>query len=109
MRLQVLLTNGVDEAIQLFCSAYLDPGDEEIIVVPTLRCMPSAQAAGARAVRLRPGQLCLPLKDLLARSANAMAHRGGKPKQPTGAAVLRGSSGRARRRQGGGSGGRSVF
>src|SRR6202051_3564625 len=32
---QVLLTNGVDEAIHLLCSAYLDPGDEAIIVVPT--------------------------------------------------------------------------
>src|SRR5216684_2005711 len=32
---QVLLTNGVDEAIHLLCSTYLDPGDEAIIVVPT--------------------------------------------------------------------------
>src|SRR5580704_14261033 len=32
---QVLLTNGVDEAIHLLCSAYLDSGDEAIIAVPT--------------------------------------------------------------------------
>ena len=32
---QVLLTNGVDEAIHLLCSTYLDPGDEALIVVPT--------------------------------------------------------------------------
>ena len=31
----VLLTNGVDEAIHLLCQTYLDPGDEAIIVVPT--------------------------------------------------------------------------
>src|SRR5208282_4555690 len=29
---QVLLTNGVDEAIHLLCSTYLDPGDEAIAV-----------------------------------------------------------------------------
>ena len=30
---QTLLTNGVDEAIHLLCSTYLEPGDEAIIVV----------------------------------------------------------------------------
>lgn len=32
---QVLLTNGVDEAIHLVCETYLDPGNESLIVVPT--------------------------------------------------------------------------
>src|ERR1700758_253999 len=32
---ELLLTNGVDEAIHLLCEAYLDPGDEALIVVPT--------------------------------------------------------------------------
>ncbi len=32
---QVLLTNGVDEAIHLLCEAYLEPGDDAVIVVPT--------------------------------------------------------------------------
>jgi histidinol-phosphate aminotransferase len=32
---QVLLTNGADEGIDLLCRAYLDPGDEVIVVVPT--------------------------------------------------------------------------
>src|SRR4051812_49270247 len=32
---EVLLTNGVDEAIHLLCQTYLEPGDEVIIVVPT--------------------------------------------------------------------------
>jgi histidinol-phosphate aminotransferase len=32
---QLLLTDGVDEAIHLLCQTYLDPGDEALIVVPT--------------------------------------------------------------------------
>ena len=32
---QVLLTNGVDEAIHLVCETYLEPGHEVLIVVPT--------------------------------------------------------------------------
>ena len=32
---EVLLTNGVDEAIHLLCEAYLQAGDEALIVVPT--------------------------------------------------------------------------
>ena len=32
---QVLLTNGVDEAIHLVCETYLEPEDEVLIVVPT--------------------------------------------------------------------------
>ena len=32
---ELLLTNGVDEAIHLLCQTYLDPGDEALLVVPT--------------------------------------------------------------------------
>jgi histidinol-phosphate aminotransferase len=32
---ELLLTNGVDEAIHLLCGAYLSPGDEAVIIVPT--------------------------------------------------------------------------
>lgn len=32
---ELLLTNGVDEAIHLLCQTYLDSGDEALIVVPT--------------------------------------------------------------------------
>jgi histidinol-phosphate aminotransferase len=34
-REELLLTNGTDEAIHLICEAYLSPGDEVLIVVPT--------------------------------------------------------------------------
>ncbi len=32
---QVLITNGVDEAIHLMCTTFLDPGDEALITTPT--------------------------------------------------------------------------
>ena len=32
---QVLLTNGVDEAIHVLCQTYLGPGDEMLLPVPT--------------------------------------------------------------------------
>ena len=53
---QILLTNGVDEAIHLLCSTYLEPGDEAIIVVPTFAMYAIfARAAGARVVRILSG------------------------------------------------------
>src|SRR6266404_1229849 len=53
---QVLLTNGVDEAIHLLCSAYLEPGAEAVVPVPTFAMYElSAQAAGATVVRVPAG------------------------------------------------------
>src|ERR1700722_7711278 len=50
---QVLLTNGVDEAIHLLCSTYLEPGDEAIIVVPTFAMYANfALAEGARLIQI---------------------------------------------------------
>jgi histidinol-phosphate aminotransferase len=50
---EVLLTNGVDEAIHLLCETYLEPADEAIIVVPTFAMYEiSAAATGARVVRV---------------------------------------------------------
>src|SRR5882762_5254574 len=50
---QVLLTNGVDEAIHLLCSTYLEAGDEAIIVVPTFAMYSIfAGIEGARAVEI---------------------------------------------------------
>ena len=52
-REQVLLTNGVDEAIHLICETYLEPGDEVIIVVPTFSMYEIyAQSTGARVISI---------------------------------------------------------
>jgi histidinol-phosphate aminotransferase len=87
---QVLLTNGVDEAIHLLCAAYLDPGDEAIIVVPTFAMYSLfAQAEGARMVQVPSGEnFSFPLEDLLARITErtrliAVAN----PNNPTGTVV----------------------
>ncbi len=49
----VLLTNGVDEAILLLFSAFLGPGDEALYPVPTFPMYPiCATAAGARIVEI---------------------------------------------------------
>src|SRR5215467_11350086 len=48
---ELLLTNGVDEAIHLLCETYLEPGDEALIVVPTYSMyLIYGMAAGAQIV-----------------------------------------------------------
>ena len=87
---QVLLTNGVDEAIHLLCSTYLEPGDEAIIVVPTFAMYAIfAQAAGARVVRILAGDnFAFPFEALLARiSPRTRLIAVANPNNPTGAAV----------------------
>jgi histidinol-phosphate aminotransferase len=87
---QVLLTNGVDEAIHLLCSTYLDPGDEALIVVPTFAMYAVfAQAEGARVVEVRAGgNFTFPSKDLRARlSPRTRLIAVANPNNPTGAAV----------------------
>jgi histidinol-phosphate aminotransferase len=50
---QVMLTNGADEGIDLLCRAYLDPGDEVIIVVPTFAMYEIfAMVPGATVIRV---------------------------------------------------------
>jgi histidinol-phosphate aminotransferase len=50
---QVLLTNGVDEAIHLVCEAYLEPKDQALIVVPTFAMYQiCAAATGARVISI---------------------------------------------------------
>jgi histidinol-phosphate aminotransferase len=87
---QVLLTNGVDEAIHLLCSTYLDPGDEAIVVVPTFAMYANfALAEGARLIQIPSGEnFVFPLEALLSRITErtrliAVAN----PNNPTGAAV----------------------
>src|SRR5947209_2755130 len=50
---ELLLTNGVDEAIHLLCETFLEPGDEALIVVPTFAMYEiSAAATGAKLVQV---------------------------------------------------------
>ncbi len=50
---QVLLTNGVDEAIHLVCEAYLEPEDDALVVVPTFAMYQICMAAtGARVISI---------------------------------------------------------
>src|SRR6202790_47728 len=87
---QVLLTNGVDEAIHLLSSTYLDAGDEALIVVPTFAMYAIfAQAEGARVVEVRAGDnFTFPEKDLLAQlSPRTRLIAVANPNNPTGAAV----------------------
>jgi histidinol-phosphate aminotransferase len=51
---QVLLTNGVDEAVHLLCESYLEPLDEVIIVVPTFSMYEIyAQGTGAKIITVQ--------------------------------------------------------
>jgi len=87
---QVLLTNGVDEAIHLLCSTYLDPGDEALIVVPTFAMYAIfAQAEGARVVEVRAGDnFTFPAPDLLAQvNQRTRLIAVANPNNPTGSAV----------------------
>jgi histidinol-phosphate aminotransferase len=87
---QVLLTNGVDEAIHLLCSTYLEPGDEAIIVVPTFALYAIfVQAEGARVIEVLSGEnFAFPLEDLFSRvSQRTRLIAVANPNNPTGAAV----------------------
>jgi histidinol-phosphate aminotransferase len=87
---RVLLTNGVDEAIHLLCSTYLDPGDEALIVVPTFAMYALfAQAEGASLVQVLAGEnFAFPLDELLSRiGPRTRLIAVANPNNPTGAAV----------------------
>ena len=54
---ELLLTNGVDEAIHLLCETYLEAGDEVLIVVPTYSMYRIyAMAAGAQVIGIPAGK-----------------------------------------------------
>jgi histidinol-phosphate aminotransferase len=87
---QVLLTNGVDEAIHLLCSTYLDPGYEALIVVPTFAMYAIfAAAEGARLIEVRAGEnFSFPAKEVFAQlSSRTRLVAVANPNNPTGAAV----------------------
>ena len=87
---QLLLTNGVDEAIHLLCSTYLEPGDEAIIVVPTFAMYAIfAQAEAASLVQILSGDnFSFPLEKLLSRfGPRTRLIAVANPNNPTGSAV----------------------
>ena len=85
-REQVLLTNGVDEAIHLLCETYLDTGDEALIVVPTFSMYSiCAAATGARVIEVPAADFRFPLKLLLANiSSRTRLIAVANPNNPTG-------------------------
>lgn len=64
---EVLLTNGIDEAIHLLCETYLEPGDEVLTVVPTFAMYEIlAAATGARVIKVpSSADFAFPAGDLL--------------------------------------------
>src|SRR5258708_9419005 len=94
---QVLLTNGMDEALSLLFATYLgssdkDPGDELWFADPTFVMYPMlGQALGARVVRLQSGEdMALPVADLLAHvSPRTRMIAIANPNNPTGLAASR--------------------
>jgi histidinol-phosphate aminotransferase len=87
-REQVLLTNGVDEGIHLLCEAYLEPGDEALIPVPTFSMYEIyAAAAGANIVTVQSDAfLRFPEEALLARiTPRTRMIAIANPNNPTGA------------------------
>ncbi len=89
---QVLLTNGMDEALSLLFATYLGPSDELLFADPTFVMYPMlGQALGARVVRLQSGEdMALPVADLLAHvSPRTRMIAIANPNNPTGLAGSR--------------------
>jgi histidinol-phosphate aminotransferase len=89
---QVLLTNGMDEALSLLFTTYLDPGDELLFADPTFVMYPMlGEAMGAEVVRLPSGEdLALPVANLLARiSPGTRVIAIANPNNPTGLVASR--------------------
>ena len=87
---QVLLTNGVDEAIHLLCGTYLEPGDEVLIPVPTYSMYEIyAGAACARMIMVPAGaDLQFPAAALAAQiTSRTRMIIVANPNNPTGAVV----------------------
>jgi len=84
---ELLLTNGVDEAIHLLCDTFLEPGDEALIVVPTFAMYEiSARATGARVIAVPAGEgFRFPASELLAKiSSRTRLIAIANPNNPTG-------------------------
>jgi histidinol-phosphate aminotransferase len=89
---QVLLTNGVDEAIHLLCEAYLEPQNEVIVVTPTFGMYEIyAEATGASVVRVQcDSTLRFPMEKVLnSVTAATRLIAVASPNNPTGAVATR--------------------
>ena len=89
---ELLLTNGVDEAIHLLCETYLEAGDEALIVVPTYSMYRIyAMAAGAKLVFVPAGKdFLFPTDDVCGRiSPRTRLIAIANPNNPTGTVAPR--------------------
>jgi len=89
---QVLLTNGMDEALSLLFTTYLGPNDELLFADPTFVMYPIlGEALGVRVMRLPSGgDMALPVPDLLAHiSPRTRVIAIANPNNPTGLAASR--------------------
>jgi histidinol-phosphate aminotransferase len=89
---QVLLTNGMDEALSLLFTSYLGTGDELLFADPTFVMYPMlGEALGAQVVSLQSCEdLTLPVTDFLARiSPRTRVIAIANPNNPTGLAASR--------------------
>ncbi len=89
---QVMLTNGVDEAIHLLCEAYLDAADEVIVVTPTFSMYEIfAEMTGAKVTRVQCGkELQFPVKNVLANiTVKTKLIAVASPNNPTGGVAAR--------------------
>jgi histidinol-phosphate aminotransferase len=87
---ELLLTNGVDEAIHVLSETYLETGDQALIVVPTFSMYEIfAAATGARVVKIPAGKdFSFPADDILRRvTGNTRLIAIANPNNPTGAAA----------------------
>lgn len=88
---QVLLTNGVDEAIHLICEVYLEPEDGALIVVPSFAMYEiCAAATGAQVIPIPADKdFRFPTTKVLAHATAPKARliAIANPNNPTGAAV----------------------
>jgi histidinol-phosphate aminotransferase len=87
---QLLLTNGVDEAIHVLCETFLESGDEVIIPVPTFSMYELyAQQTGATVITVQAGaDFAFPAAALLsAMSPRTKMIAIASPNNPTGAVI----------------------
>lgn len=87
---ELLLTNGVDEAIHLLCETFLQPGDEALVIVPTFAMYEiSAAATGARVISVPAGpDFQFPTSELLDQvTARTRLIAVANPNNPTGSVV----------------------